>query len=89
MAIRIAVRPGVATSGSGKPLDRARPVACAQMVGGSRDMWTKAQRAAGFQSALERGEYSRIYDGQELREWRNREEYRHFREKIAPTLAID
>jgi len=56
------------------PYRTARPVACAQMVGGSRDIWTKAQRAAGFQSALERGEFNQIYDGQELWEWRRREE---------------
>ena len=37
------------------PYRTARPVACAQMVGGSRDIWTKAQRAAGFQSELQDG----------------------------------
>jgi hypothetical protein len=70
------------------PYRTARPVACAQMVGGSQDIWTKAQRESGFKSELRSGELERIYYGKELDDWRERERYRRFVEEILPTLAI-
>lgn len=47
---------------------RCRP--CAQLVGGSRDIWTKAQQEAGFVSRLVHGDLNEIYTGRELDEWR-------------------
>jgi hypothetical protein len=52
------------------PYRTARPVTCAQLVGGSRDIWTKAQQEAGFESRLHCGDLSEIYAGRELEEWR-------------------
>jgi hypothetical protein len=48
------------------------PVFCGQLVGGSRDIWTKAQRDAGFKSQLEYGDPRQIYNGWELDDWRLR-----------------
>jgi hypothetical protein len=69
------------------PHRTALPVTCAQMVGGSRDIWTKAQREAGFKSELQCGDLERIYYGQELDARRDRERHRRFVEEILPTLA--
>jgi len=52
------------------PYRTARPVTCAQLAGGSRDIWTKAQQEAGFESRLHCGDLSEIYAGRELDEWR-------------------
>ena len=49
----------------GGPHRTALPVTCAQIVGGSRDIWTKAQREAGFKSELQCGDLERIYYGDE------------------------
>jgi hypothetical protein len=62
------------------------PVTCGQLVGGSRDIWTKAQRDAGFKSQLEYGDPRQIYDGNELFTWREREHYLKFMREIYPTL---
>lgn len=45
---------------------------CAQLVGGSHDIWTKAQEEGGFRSELRHGDFAKIYDGHELNEWRAR-----------------
>jgi len=66
------------------PHRTALPVACAQMVGGSQDIWTKAQREAGFKSELQWGDPERIYDGRELDDGR----HRRFMDKMLPTLAL-
>ena len=65
------------------PHRTALPVTCAQMVGGSQDIWTKAQREAGFKSELSWGDLERIYEGRELDEGRRK----RFMDKMLPTLA--
>ena len=55
------------------PYRIALPVTCAQLVGGSRDIWMKAQEEAGFKSQLVWGDdLDQIYSGRELNEWRDR-----------------
>jgi hypothetical protein len=66
------------------PHRTALPVACAQMVGGSQDIWTKAQREAGFKSELQWGNLEGIYDGLELDDGRRR----RLMDKILPMLAF-
>jgi hypothetical protein len=79
------------------PYRTARPVACAQMVGGSRDIWTKAQRAADFKSELEYGRWARryqskdrwewLYRGRELEDGRDREHARWVEAEMLPTMG--
>jgi hypothetical protein len=54
------------------PYRTALPVTCARLVGGSQDLWSKAQKAAGFTSRLVGGDLDQIYAGGELNEWRSR-----------------
>ena len=66
------------------PHRAALPVQCRQLVGGSRDLWTKAQRDAGFVSKLEFGDLDRIYDGHEMNDWRTRQTMAEY----LPTLSL-
>jgi hypothetical protein len=60
------------------PYRVAQPVTCAQLVGGSQDIWTKAQKEAGYVSRLRHDNLDSIYDGNEMAEWRCRQRLAEF-----------
>lgn len=50
------------------PFIETEPVHCPQIASGSRNIWSEAQREAGFWSRLTTGDYNRLYDGWELKQ---------------------
>jgi len=64
------------------PYRTALPISCMKRVGGSKDIWTKAQRDAGFRSDLKCRDVGGIFSGHEMDEHRQQVVMR----ELLPTL---
>lgn len=70
-----------------RPFIETEPVSCSQLASGSRNIWTRAQRRAGFRSRYRTGEWDQLYSGWELEARRQEQLEEAGRRQIERMLA--
>lgn len=70
-----------------RPFLEAPPVSCSQLASGSHNIWTKAQRRAGFRSRYRTGEWDHLYSGWELEARRQEQLEEAERRRVEQMLA--